>query len=173
MAGAPRPIDKSGNFRTVRKDQRFPPRYHKRADQQQKLGPGMSAVQILRKVGKVQLQNSKYVRIKRVQYNERSNLYKFTTETYDPETKQYRIHIQRIYPADREYKGKLSECPAIKVTCSCGNYLFCAEVALSYHNAADIIYSDGSYPIIKNPSLKPQVCKHLLKDLLFLVQKGL
>lgn len=173
MAGEPRPIDKSGNFPTVRKDQRFPPRYHKRSDQQQKLGPGMSAVQILRKVGKVQLQNSKYVRIKRVQYNERSNLYKFTTETYDPETKQYRIHIQRIYPADREYRGKLSECPAIKITCSCGFHLFFSEVSLSYHNASDVIYSDGSYPIIRNPSLKPWACKHLLKDLLFLVQKGL
>ena len=164
---------KDKNAIPVRKDQRFPPRYHKRADQKETFGPGLSIIQLLRKVGKTQILNSKYVRIKRVQFNQEKNLFKIETQTYDPETKQYRTHIQRIYPADRSYKGKLSDCPRIKVACNCGNYLFCAEVALSYHNAADIIYSDGSYPIIKNPSLKPQVCKHLLKDLLFLVQKGL
>ena len=173
MPGMPKPINKSGEFPTIRKDQRFPPRYYKRADQQETFGPGLSIIQLLRKVGKTQILNSKYVRIKRVQFNQEKNLFKIETQTYDPETKQYRTHIQRIYPADRSYKGKLSDCPRIKVACNCGFHLFFSEVSLAYQNAADIIYSDGSYPIVRNPSLKPWVCKHILKDFLFLVQKNL
>lgn len=173
MANYPKPIDRSGNMPTRRKDQRFPPRYNKRQSQKPIIGKGVTILTLLKKIGKTQLVNSKYVRIKRVQFNEKKNLYKFTTETFDPETKQKRLHVQRIYPADPNYKGRLTDCPAIKVACSCGFHLFFTEVSLAYHGAADIIYSNGAYPIARNPQLKLWTCKHVFKDFLFIVQNDL
>ena len=165
---------KDRNAHPVRQDQRFPPRFNRKAIEKQAGLPGLTIIDLLKKVGKTQLENSKYVRIKKVEFNQTRNLYKFTTETYDPVKKETRIHTQRIYPRNPYYKGKLCEArDGVKITCSCGFFLFDCEVALFNYAASDIIYSNGNYPVDKNPNLKPWSCKHCFKDLLFLVQKGL
>ena len=61
----------------------------------------------------------------------------------------------------------------VKVLCSCPDYLFTWEVALHKYGAADIIYSNGEYPEIKNPLEIPGVCKHLAAFLIYLRHKGL
>lgn len=174
MPAYPVPRGKNQDFLPRRTDQRFPPRFNRKALEQQSDLPGLTIIDLLKKIGKTQLQNSKYVRIKKVEFNKTRNLYKFTTETYDPVKKETRIHVQRIYPRNPYYTGKLSEArDGVKITCNCGFHLFYSEVALFNHAASDIIYSNGDYPIDTNPNLKPWGCKHCFKDLLFLVQKGL
>lgn len=160
------PIDKSGNFPTTRKDQRFPPRYNNQ--RKPTLGPGLNSIQLIKKIAKTQLKNSRYVKIKSVQINKNKPLIKFTTVTYEP-GQEPRTHVQRIYAADQTYKGPLYLCPAIKCACSCGNWLFQWETAGAYRGYSDIIYSNGDYPIETNPNLKPGVCKHLFKCLMYMV----
>lgn len=159
------------NFLPQRLDQRFPPRYPA-AQRPKGKGRGITAIQFVRKVAKTQLANSKYVAVRSAQLHKTKPLIKTTTITREPGQKP-RIHTQRIYATDPNYVGKLSECPSLRVACNCGNHLFQWEVALSYRNAADIIYSDGSYPIEKNPSLRPGCCKHIFKVLMFLILKNL
>ena len=158
-------------FLPVRKDQRFPPRYTPK-NQPKVKGRGISALQFVRKVAKTQLANSQYVALRRVQRHKTKPLIKFQTITRMP-NEQPRIHVQRIYAADPNYVGPLSKCPAIKVACTCGNNLFQWEVANAYRGGSDIIYSNGDFPIEKNPGLRPGCCKHVLKCLLFILQNNL
>ena len=155
------------NAKPVRKDQRFPPRYPA-SQRKPQIGPGLSPIQLIRKTAKTQINNSKYVTIRTVQRHKTKPLVKFTTITKEP-GQQARIHTQRIYATDPNYQGPLYLCPNIRVSCTCGDHLFRAEVALSYRGSADIIFSNGDFPIETNPTLKPQVCKHVLKCLLFMV----
>lgn len=154
-------------FLPVRKDQRFPPRYDSQRVKNPK-GRGINAVQFIRKVAKTQLINSNYVKLQSVQRHKTKPLIKFTTVTKEP-GQQARVHVQRIYAADPNYKGPLFQCPALKLACDCGNNLFQWEVANAYRGASDIIYSNGDMPIETNPGMRPGCCKHLLKCLMFMV----
>lgn len=49
----------------------------------------------------------------------------------------------------------------VTVACSCGDHLYRHEVALWSKGAADIIYSNGDFPVITNPELQIRMCKHL------------
>lgn len=158
------------NFLPVRKDQRFPPRYN--SQRKPVKGRGLNAMQLIRKVAKTQLANSQYVQIKSVQRNKNKPLLKFTTITREPNQKP-RVHVQRIYATDPNYTGPLYLCPSIRVACDCGNNLFQWEIANAYHGVSDVIYSNGDFPIVTNPSLRPGCCKHILKCLLFMVYSKL
>jgi hypothetical protein len=50
----------------------------------------------------------------------------------------------------------------VKVSCSCEDNMFMYEVANHYKDAADIEYSNGDAPNIKNPKHNPGMCKHLI-----------
>jgi len=45
--------------------------------------------------------------------------------------------------------------------CSCEYFLYYLEVALAARGSSSIITSNGEYPGIRNPSLRPHVCKHI------------
>lgn len=49
----------------------------------------------------------------------------------------------------------------VRVSCSCEDFKFMYEWALHNRKAADIEYSNGEPPNIKNPQYKPALCKHL------------
>lgn len=49
----------------------------------------------------------------------------------------------------------------VNVSCSCSDFKFRWETALSYKGAAEIEYSDGSPPDNTNPQYKTATCKHL------------
>jgi len=51
------------------------------------------------------------------------------------------------------------------VRCSCPSFLYRLEVALSKHGSSDVYYSNGRYPMIRNPKLRPYLCKHLMVSL--------
>lgn len=166
------PITKPNGYQFVpeRKDQRFPPRYQ--SQRKPVIGRGVTAIQLIKKVAKTQLLNSQYVSIKNIYRSKSKPLIKMQTLTKIPGERP-RVHVQRIYAADINYKGPLSECPAIKIACDCGNNLFQYEVANSYRGCSDIVYSNGDFPIETNPGLRPGCCKHVLKDLLFIVANHL
>lgn len=49
------------------------------------------------------------------------------------------------------------------VSCSCADFKYRWEVALNLHDAAEIEYSNGELPVIRNPQLEPRFCKHLYR----------
>lgn len=48
------------------------------------------------------------------------------------------------------------------VSCDCEWFLYTCEVALSKFGCTNIIHSNGSFPIVRNPNSVPMVCKHLV-----------
>jgi len=50
------------------------------------------------------------------------------------------------------------------VRCSCPYFLYYVEVALSRHGSTSVYYSNGMYPMIRNPKLRPYMCKHLISS---------
>jgi len=48
------------------------------------------------------------------------------------------------------------------VSCSCADFKYRWEVALNHKQAAEIEYSNGELPVIRNPTMKPAQCKHLV-----------
>lgn len=55
------------------------------------------------------------------------------------------------------------------VHCSCPYFTFNLEVALTLRKSSSIYDSNGEMPRIKNPYLKPYLCKHLYATILALV----
>jgi len=58
-----------------------------------------------------------------------------------------------------------------KCTCDCEDFLYRMEVANHKKDASDIKYSNGKDPIIRNPQMRPGLCKHLLGTLKYLINK--
>ena len=60
----------------------------------------------------------------------------------------------------------------VKVSCSCEFFTYYgSEYVLHKHGAADIIYSNGEPPKIKNPKMLQYPCKHVYKLLETLIIK--
>jgi hypothetical protein len=49
------------------------------------------------------------------------------------------------------------------VHCDCPYFRYYVEVALSARKSSDVIVSNGQFPKIRNPNMRPYLCKHLLK----------
>jgi hypothetical protein len=47
------------------------------------------------------------------------------------------------------------------VYCSCPYFKYYLEVALTARESASILESNGAFPFIRNPSMRPYLCKHL------------
>ncbi len=54
----------------------------------------------------------------------------------------------------------------VKIGCDCEDHLFRWEYALNHHGAADILRSNGEFPVFTNPGLVPGTCKHLAPTVL-------
>jgi hypothetical protein len=66
-------------------------------------------------------------------------------------------HVCAITSLDKNkgFKGP------VKTSCDCEAFVYTCEVALHNQGAADIIYSNGEAPDVKNPRMIPTLCKHL------------
>jgi hypothetical protein len=62
---------------------------------------------------------------------------------------------------------------AVKLSCSCSDFKYRAEYALHKYGAADLRYSNGEPPLVRNPGAKPMCCKHLIALYSKLVEKNL
>ena len=73
------------------------------------------------------------------------------------EIQKYRCTVEGVNPGERLSKGN------VKVSCECPDYWATWEVALKRQGAADIHFSNGDRPLVKNPSMVPGCCKHLYR----------
>lgn len=56
---------------------------------------------------------------------------------------------------------------------NCERWLFTFEVAMTYHGAANVVFSNGMLPLETNRGLKIGVCKHLIRALVYIVKNKL
>jgi hypothetical protein len=71
-----------------------------------------------------------------------------------------RARDQNQYTSSIKFLNKKYD---VKVSCSCPDYMYAGwEYANHEVGASDIIYGNGEPPLIKNPDLRPGLCKHLL-----------
>lgn len=72
------------------------------------------------------------------------------------------------------YVSTIEVLPSSKVivSCSCQDFMYTWEVALSLKGAARIEYSNGDQPNEKNPRNVPGACKHLVAIGQSLIDKG-
>lgn len=60
----------------------------------------------------------------------------------------------------------------VRVSCSCPDFCFRFEYALHQQGAANIHFSNGESPGVRNPSLIAGCCKHVIKLADLLVSQG-
>lgn len=66
-----------------------------------------------------------------------------------------RYQVFKFYDAGQGAKSR------VWVTCSCEYWLFVCEVATWARDSTSNINSNGDFPAITNPNMKPKLCKHL------------
>ena len=49
------------------------------------------------------------------------------------------------------------------VHCDCEYFLYYLEVALAARGSSNVITSNGNFPKVRNPRMRPYLCKHLLE----------
>lgn len=49
------------------------------------------------------------------------------------------------------------------VHCDCEYFLYYLEVALAARGSSNVITSNGAFPQVRNPRMRPYLCKHLLR----------
>lgn len=123
-------------------------------------------------VNEPDFKNSRYVKLLRANMLKTRPEIQTMTQTVIPGEKP-RFYRQRIYTDDLTYTGRISRCPDIKISCSCPRFKFKWEFSLAMRYAADIIFSNGEYPVITNPSLKIGACKHCIIILNLIIQRNL
>lgn len=87
-----------------------------------------------------------------------------TIDGKTPRTYQHHVVARDGLPVHKSKK--------IHVTCQCYRYLYFYEYALHTVGASDIIYSNGEFPVEKNPSLIKSTCKHLLAVMMRIRAEG-
>lgn len=73
--------------------------------------------------------------------------------------KVWQIHV-RIYGRMRS-DGAMKANNRAWVHCSCPYFRYHVEVADAARGSSNVITSTGAYPKIRNPRMKPHLCKHL------------
>lgn len=68
-----------------------------------------------------------------------------------------RYLIYKFYEPEKKNLAQ-SKC---YVHCSCPYFLYFLEVALTARGTSSVINSNGQYPRVRNPRLRPYLCKHL------------
>jgi hypothetical protein len=70
-----------------------------------------------------------------------------------------RTVTMRLY-GKMDEDGTMSPNNPVWVHCSCPYFKYYLEVALAARGSASILSSNGRYPKIRNPGMKPFLCKH-------------
>jgi len=90
-----------------------------------------------------------------------------TESTGDSYTQTLRIHGSKKFPSDFSVKPPSD----MWCHCSCPYFTFYLEVTLQLHGSSTIKNSNGELPKIRNPKLKPYLCKHLYALTLYMINK--
>lgn len=102
---------------------------------------------------KVYRAKAKTTRARQPNKNSRSKV-KLSGQTYDVVIKLYGKPMKdgRMKPNNRAW-----------VHCTCPYFLYYNEVALAARGSSEVISSNGALPNIRNPRMKPYLCKHLFR----------
>lgn len=119
----------------------------------------MTIEQILRNTPNERVLNSRKVVVKDFK-EQRSKDGKLramaTTFTSGTSKDKYETSITSLKPATELLRTY------VKVSCSCPDFWATWEVALHNRGAANIVYSNGEAPDIRNPGEIPGMCKHIV-----------
>lgn len=83
--------------------------------------------------------------------------------------KQHRCFIMSM----DEDKTKDINASKVKLSCDCEYFMYTVEYALRRRGNADIIFSNGQPAVVRNPTHKPFLCKHLFQLAEVVISKGL
>lgn len=86
----------------------------------------------------------------------------YSTKEWDPYKQKY-VPNPRIKNRYVTVIVFLDQRLHVDVGCSCADFRYRWEFSLNQKRAAEILYSNGEYPEIRNPGLKIKTCKHLVK----------
>lgn len=111
---------------------------------------------ILKKANKVDLTNSKLVRIFQMKRLKGPGFLAITI-TREPGQRP-RKHLVKIYPRNPDYKGTITNCPNVMIRCDCARNMYKWEVANAVHKCSPIYYSNGAMPYDTNPALRVGAC---------------
>lgn len=120
--------------------------------------------QIIRKTDPFRKEGANYVRILQVKkgYNSLGQGFiassSYSTHVLDSHGKPHRNERPDRYVTVITFLDRKLH---VSCSCSCPDFKFSWETALSYKGAAEIEYSDGEAPDVKNPRYRTGQCKHL------------
>jgi hypothetical protein len=139
---------------------------------------GLSAKQLLKTTPKLFQTNAIDVVIKSLEKKKTKGLLRaVVAQSFSPDSKAVKPHKQTVIGLDKDddLKGKtITTCKRIKVQCSCSSFVLGSgfEYANSVHGASDIIYGNGEPARVVNPQNTPGMCKHLVKVVKKILEKG-
>jgi hypothetical protein len=86
-----------------------------------------------------------------------------TLKTQEPGKKQRHATI-KLY-GSRKAGGAMRKGPKHPcwVHCDCEYFLYYLEVSIAARGSSNVITSNGNFPKIRNPRMRPYLCKHLLE----------
>lgn len=119
--------------------------------------------QLIARTDAFRIQNAKYVKLTQMQSGRNAEGFAYiasrarSTKVVTHQGKLMPLANSPTYLTAIMFLDSKLNC---KVTCSCPDFMFMWEVALNNKGAADIDYSNGAAPIMKNPRMVPGVCKH-------------
>ena len=124
--------------------------------------------QIYRRTPKQRINAAKYVKMVRTRkgYNDDGTAFiaaqTYSTHEWDAALHQWITSKNRPkYISVIVFLDKKLHC---KVSCSCPDFTFGGwEYSLNQRDAADIEYSNGQPPTVRNPGQTPGMCKHLVR----------
>ena len=129
---------------------------------------GLTVDKLLAKTRPQQLELSAAVVVKNTKrmWHKKSSNPCVVAETYSRKTgkdaKGFDKYVTWVEGLNTDKGKKFSE-TLVKVGCTCAFFTFFCEYALAKHGAATVMFSNGQPPVVRNPSEKAILCKHIVK----------
>ena len=136
----------------------------------------MTLPQIIKKTPRQRIEAAHYVKLLQIKrgYNE-DGLGFIAAQTYSTHEWNPSLHSwvrSRNRPKYISVVLFLDNKLHCKVSCSCPDFTYSgAEYILNKRGAADIEFSNGEAPSIKNPGMRPMCCKHIVRMYLSIKDK--
>ena len=135
---------------------------------------GFDLLTILGKTRGAIIENAKRdkVKIVAVRVSKAGNKLFSKSLTYDRTKGKIQIRPHKHW-IEQDEGGKFTKASKLKLSCDCEHWMFTYEYAMTHHNASWIKFSNGEFPILKNPRLQPGLCKHLWTLLVYVKRNRL
>lgn len=127
----------------------------------------MTLIQILRRTSRLRKDNAQYVKLARIKTGvDKEGRPFLAAQTHSTHTRDSSGKLWRYLGRRPRYVTVitfLNRRGHVEVSCSCPDFKYRSEFALTNHQAATIEYSNGLPPVITNPMMVPYCCRHLVK----------